>query len=68
MNVMVCSVVASNVLERIPRQCVSAVVVNGFDGRADEEENSLFHAHIRNLVCQTGTQCVEEKAFERMIV
>lgn len=67
-NVMVCSIVASNVLQWIPRQCVSAVVVNSFDGRADEEENPLFHAHIGNLVCYPSTQRIEEKAFDWMII
>ena len=51
MNVVVCSIVASQMLERIPGQCVSAVVVDSLDGGADEEEDTLLHAHASNFVC-----------------
>jgi hypothetical protein len=37
------------VLERIPGECVAAVVVYGFDRRAGEEPHSLAGCHACDL-------------------
>ena len=44
------------------------MVVNSLDGRASEEPHSLTSRHERELVRNTSTEGVEEKAFKRMIV
>jgi hypothetical protein len=68
MYIMVRGVVAGDVLERIPRQLVATVVVYGF-GRGDaEEEDGLAGCEPHEQVSHTGTDGVEEEAFDRVVV
>lgn len=67
-HVVVDSVVPENLLERIPRERVAAVVIDRFHGAEAEEDHSSAQAHPRELVCQTGADGVHEQALEGMVV
>lgn len=55
MNVMVLSVVASNVLERIKGQSVTTVIINSLDCAAGEEPHALANGHAYYQVRDTST-------------
>lgn len=65
---MVRSVVARDVLQRIPWQRVSTVVVDGLGGAEHKEEKRHPRRHHADLVGQTCTGGVQHKAFYRVIV
>lgn len=65
---MVASVVTSNMLQRVPRKCVAAVVVNGLDCRAREKPHALSGGHGGELECDTSAKGVEEESLEWMVV
>lgn len=65
---MVTGVVAGDVLERIPRKSVAAVVVNGLDGAASKEPHGLSASHTSEHVGNTGTQSVKKEALEGVVV
>ena len=68
MDVVVRGVVAGNVLHGVPREGVSAVIIDGLDGGETEEEHALAHGHARKFVCQASTDGIEEEALEGVIV
>lgn len=65
---MVGSVVAGDELERIPREGVAAVVVDGLDGRESEETSALDQRHAGHLEANAGTEGVEKEALKGVVV
>lgn len=67
-NVVVRSIVASDVLKRIPGQCISTVVVNRLHGAADVEQDGHTRRHHADLVGQARARGIQHEALHRMIV
>lgn len=67
-NVVVGSVVAGDELERVPRERVAAVVINGLDGRESEEASALDQRHASHLEANAGTKGVEEETLKGVVV
>jgi hypothetical protein len=67
-DVVVGGVVAGDELERVPGEGVAAVVVDGLDGGEGEEEGALTDVHAGGLEGDGGTEAIEEKALERVVV
>ena len=67
-DVVVRSIVAGNVLDRVPGQRVSAVVVYGLDCGHDPKHDSLSLGHPCDLIRDTGTECVEQESLQRVVV
>lgn len=55
-------------LQRVPRECIAAVVVDGFDGREGEEPHALAVGHASREKGDARTRSVEEETFYRVIV
>lgn len=68
MNVVVVRVVAEQVLNRIPRECEPAVVIDRLCRRNSKEEDTLAHRHERARVGDGGSERVENEAFEGVVV
>lgn len=67
-DVVVGSVVAGDELERVPREGVAAVVIDGLDGRESEEASALDQRHAGHLEANAGTEGVEKEALEGVVV
>lgn len=67
-DVVVGGVVAGDVLQGVPGQRVSAVVVNRLHHAADEEEHALARGHEGALVGDGGTESVEHETLDGVIV
>lgn len=67
-NVVVTGVVAGNVLERIPRKSVTAVIIDSLDSAASKEPHGLSASHTSEHVGNTSTQCVKKEALEGVVV
>lgn len=67
-NVVVVCIVAGEVLQRIPREGESAVIIDRLHGRDDEEEEGLTRREADDLVREDTAARVERKAFERVVV
>ena len=50
MNIMVMSIVTSEPLERIPRNTITTMIINGLDCRQSEQQHGLSGAHAREKV------------------
>lgn len=50
MNIMIMSVVAGEPLERVPRNIITAMIINGLDCRQSEQQHGLSGAHAREKV------------------
>ena len=59
MDIVVRGVVAGDVLDGVPGELVSAVVVYRLDRGQTPEGNSLSLGHSRDLIRETGTESVE---------
>jgi len=68
MDIMVCGIVAGYMLQGVPGESVATVVVNRFDARPNEEEESLASGEVGTFVGDGGAEGVEEKAFEGVVV
>lgn len=68
MDVVVSCIVTCDVLQGVPGQCVTAVVINRLDGRGCEEDHSLARRHPSNQVRNASSKCIEEETFERVII
>ena len=55
-------------LEGIPRQSVPAMVVDGLESRAGEEDHALAGGHAGELEGDARTDRVEEETFKRVII
>jgi hypothetical protein len=67
-HVVVGGIVAGQVLEWIPGECVSAVVVDRLDGQAGEEPHSLSDRHAGRQVGDGGAERFEKESFDRVVV
>lgn len=67
-DVVVFRVVTRQVLERIPRQLISAVVIDGLDGGHGEKPQSLPCRHEGALIRNGCAKRVEKEALEGMVV
>lgn len=59
MNVVVSGIVAANMLQRIPGQSITAVVVDGLNGAASKEAHSLTGGHAGSFISKRGSECIE---------
>lgn len=67
-DVVVGGVVARDVLQRIPRQGVPAVVVDRLDHAAHEEPHSHSGCHEGRFVGEARTDRVHDERFHRVVV
>jgi hypothetical protein len=67
-DIVVGGIVARDVLQRIPWQRVSAVIVDCLDGRGGKEGNSLTCSHASDQVRKTGTGGIEEETLKGVVV
>lgn len=67
-DVVVFSVVTGQMLERIPRQLVSAMVVDSFDSGHCEEPHALTCCHEGALVRNGCTERIKKEAFKGVVV
>lgn len=65
---MVGGIVARDELKRVPGEGISAVVINGLDGRKGEETGALEQRHARHLESDASTKGVEKEALNRVVV
>jgi hypothetical protein len=68
MDIMVARVIGSNVLQWIEWQCVTAMVVNSLDSGTSEEPHGLSAGHTADEISEPSSQCIQQEAFEWMIV
>lgn len=45
MDIVISGIVGSDMLQRIPRECIATVVIDGFDGGCREEDHALPVGH-----------------------
>lgn len=67
-DIVVRSVVAREVLKWVKRKSISTVVVNRLDGSAGEEPHGLSARHTSHEIRNTGSESVEQKSLERVVV
>lgn len=67
-NIVIGSIVGGEMLQRIPGEGVSAVVINSLDGRASEEPHGLAVGHAGNQEADAGTRSVQKEALNRVVV
>lgn len=67
-NIVVGGIVRGEVLQRIPGEGVSAVVINGLDGRAGEEPHGLAVGHPGNQEANTCTSGIQKETLNGVVV
>lgn len=67
-DIMVCGIVACNMLKGIPGQLVATMVVNCLDGGPGEKAHSLTRCHGSQLVTNTGANSVQKEALKWVVV
>lgn len=67
-NIMIGGIVGGEVLQRIPGEGVSAVVINGLDGRAGEEPHGLAVGHTGNQEANACTSSIQKETLNGMVV
>ena len=67
-DVMVSSVIAGQMLERVPGESVAAVIINCLDGRAREKPHSLSGSQARKFECYASSHGIEKEALEWVVV
>ena len=67
-NVVVAGVVRSEVLKRIPWQRIATMIINRLYGGTRKEPHALTSAQACQLERNACSQCIQEKAFQRMVV
>lgn len=68
MDIVVRSVVAGDVLKRVPGQCVSAMIVDCLHGAANIEQNGHARRHHADFVSQPCARGVQNETLHRMVV
>lgn len=68
MNVMVASIVAGNVLQDVPWQGVSTVIVDSLDGTAGEEPHGLARSHAGKEKGKSSSERIKKEALEWVVV
>ena len=67
-DVVVGSVIASQMLKGIPGKCITAVIVNRLNGRAGEKPHPLPCCQARELEGDASPHSIKEETFEWVIV
>ena len=67
-DVMVGGIVGGEMLQGVPREGVSAVIVHGLDGRHGKEPHGLAVGHAGNQEPDASTGGIQEKSFHRVVV
>lgn len=67
-NIVISGIVGGEVLQRIPGEGVSAVVVDGLDGRAGEEPHGLAVGHTGNQEANARTSGIQKETLNGVIV
>ena len=65
---MVGSVVGEDVVKRVVRKLVAAVIEHSFDGGSSKEPHGLTQGQSCEQVTKTTTECVKSEALERVVV
>lgn len=68
MDVMVISIVTTEHLEWIERETIAAVIIDRFHGTKRKQENGLPGGEVGNSLRHHGTDSIEKKSLERVIV
>ena len=68
MNIMIICVVAKEVLERVPRESESAMIIDSLRRRDAEEEDILSNRQIGDHVSEESAASVENESFDWVIV
>ena len=67
-DIVICGIVACNMLKRIPWQLIATMIVNCLDGGPCEEAHSLTWRHASKLVANAGTYSIKEETLNWVIV
>lgn len=67
-NVMVISVITTEHLEWVEGESITAVIIDRFHGTEREQENCLSNREVGNSLRHHGTDTVEQKSLEGVIV
>ena len=67
-DVVIGGVVGKDVMDRVVRKFVTAVVEDGLDGRSGEEPHGLAHRHPCEKVSESAAKGVESEAFKWVVV
>lgn len=65
---MVSGIVGCEMLQRIPRESIAAVIVNRLDGGEGEEPHALAIRHPGCQECDAGASSIEKESFNGMVV
>lgn len=67
-DIMICGVVRGDELQGIPRECVAAVIIHGFNSRKCEEAGALSDTHSGQFESNPSTERVQQEALKRVVV
>ena len=68
MHVMVSSIVACEVLQRVPGQGVPAMIIDGLERGTCEEPHALAWGELCDKICKSSAKGVEQEAFKRVVI
>lgn len=68
MNIVIRRIVAKQDLEWVPRDRITAVVVDRFEGGDDEESGRLAGGHSRQALGQGSAKTVKKKTLKPVVV
>lgn len=68
MDVMVISIVTTEHLEWVEGEIITAVIIDRFHGTESKQENGLPDGEVGNCLRHHGTNTVEKKSLERVVV
>jgi hypothetical protein len=67
-NIVISGIVGGEVLQRVPGESVSTVVIDGLDSRAGEEPHGLAVGHTGNKEADTCTSGIQKETLNGVIV
>lgn len=67
-DIVIGSIVGGEMLERIPGEGISAMVINSLDGRTSEKPHGLAVSHTGNQEADTCTRSIQKEALNRVVV
>lgn len=67
-NIVISSIVGGDMLQWIPGEGVSTVVIDGLDGREGEEQHALTVGHARNQESNACTCSIQEESLNWVII
>lgn len=68
MNVVIIGIIAAEHLEWVEWEAVTAVIINPFHGTEHIKEDGLSEGEVSNSLRHSGTNSLEQKSLERVIV